>query len=180
MIITVETKKTWQIVHTRSGCEKKVATLLEKKKLEVYCPLNKFDRQWMDRKKIMAEPLFSSYVFINVAEADCENVLLTDGVINFVYWLRKPAIVQDEEIETIKRFLSEYDHVGIEKAEVLPDTEVKILNGPLVFWEGNIVEVRTNTVKIFLPSLGYSLVAEIKKESLLDTAHNQYDIKKVI
>lgn len=176
----METTKTWLIIHTRSGCEKKVVSLLEKKRLEVYCPVNKSDRQWMDRKKITAEPLFSSYVFINITEPDFENVLLTEGVLNFVYWLKKPAIVRDEEIETIKRFLSEYDHVGVEKAEVLPDAEVKILNGPLVLWEGNVVEVRTNTVKILLPSLGYSLVAEIKKESILDTTHSQYDIKKVI
>ena len=62
---------------------------------------------------------------------------------------------------------------------MLPNDKVRILNGPLVLWEGNVVEVMTNTVKILLPSLGYSLVAEIRKDNnVINKAHIQYDIKK--
>jgi hypothetical protein len=35
-----------------------------------------------------------------------------------------------------------------------------------MMWEGHVVEIRTNTVKITLPSLGQTLVAEIRKENL--------------
>ena len=62
---------------------------------------------------------------------------------------------------------------------MLPNDKVRILNGPLVLWEGNVVEVMTNTVKILLPSLGYSLVAEIRKDNIvINKALLQYDIKK--
>ena len=180
MIITVETKKQWRIAYTRPGCEKKVATLLEKKKLEVYCPLTTLQRQWIDRKRVTYEPLFTSYVFVNCPDRDTTGILQTDGVLNFVYWLKHPAIICNEEIETIKKFIAEYDYVSIEKTEVLPNDKVRIINGPLVLWEGNVVEVRTNTVKILLPSLGYSLVAEIRKDNSLNDTHANYDIKKVI
>jgi transcription antitermination factor NusG len=156
------TKKQWYALYTRPRWEKKVADLLEKKKVEVYCPLNKVHRQWADRRKVVLEPLFSSYVFVYISEREHISIKETDGVINFVYWLNKPAIIRNEEIDTIKKFLSEYDHVSLEKTEVNLNDKVRIINGPLMMWEGNVVEIRTNTVKITLPSLGQTLVAEIK------------------
>ncbi len=177
----METKKQWSVIYTRSGCEKKVAGLLDKKKIETYCPFNLIHRQWMDRKRIISEPLFPSFVFIKVSQDDFATVKETDGFLNFVYWLSKPALISEEEISTIKKFLSEYDYVSIEKTEVLPNDRVRLLNGPLVLWEGKVVEVSTNTVKILLPSLGYSLVAEIRKENkIINKTPAQTDIKKVI
>lgn len=160
------TKKQWYALYTRPRWEKKVADLLEKKKVEVYCPLNKVQKQWADRRKIVFEPLFSSYVFVFVSEQEHLSIKQTDGVVNFVYWLNRPAVIRNEEIDTIKKFLHEYDHVTVEKTQVNLNDKVRIINGPLMMWEGNVVEIRTNTVKISLPSLGQTLVAEIRKENL--------------
>jgi transcription antitermination factor NusG len=140
--------------------------LLEKKKVEVYCPLNKVQKQWADRKKIILEPLFTSYVFVHVTEQEHISIKQTDGVVNFVYWLNKPAVIRHEEIDTIKKFINEYDYVSVEKTQVNLNDRVRIINGPLMMWEGNVVEIRTNTVKITLPSLGRTLVAEIRKDNL--------------
>jgi transcription antitermination factor NusG len=75
-------------------------------------------------------------------------------------------VIRNEEIDTIKKFLNEYDHVSVEKADVCLNDRVRIINGPLMMWEGHVVEIRTNTVKITLPSLGQTLVAEIRKDNL--------------
>lgn len=160
------TKKQWYALYTRPRWEKKVAELLEKKKVEVYCPLNKVQKQWADRKKIVLEPLFSSYVFVYITEREHVSIRQTDGVVNFVYWLNKPAVIRNEEIDTIKKFLNEYDQVSVERTQVNLNDRVRIINGPLMMWEGHVVEIRTNTVKITLPSLGKTLVAEIRKENL--------------
>ena len=177
----MEKNKQWSVIYTRPGCEKKLTALLEKKRIEAYCPLNRIQRQWMERKRVITEPLFSSYVFVKARSSDHANIRQTEGFVNFVYWLNQPAIISDEEINTIKKFLLEYDHVSIEKSEVLPNDIVRILNGPLVLWEGKVVEVRTNTIKILLPSLGYSLVAEIRSDiNIINTSQTPFDIKKVI
>ncbi len=179
MIRTVDTKKQWFIIYTRSGYEKKVVALLEKKRIETYCPLNKLYHQLIGRKKVITEPLFPSYVFVKASDTEHINIIETDGFVNFVYWLAKPAVICNDEINTLKKFLTEYDSVTIEKSEVFPNDKVRILNGPLVRWEGHVVEVRTNTVKILLPSLGYSLVAEIRKDNnLINKTDLQYDLKK--
>src|SRR5215211_2634080 len=92
----------WYAVYTKPRWEKKVADLLTRKQIENYCPLNKVKRQWSDRKKIVMEPLFQSYVFVRVPKNMLTMVRETSGVLNFVYWLQKPAIIRDEEIDLIK------------------------------------------------------------------------------
>src|ERR1700759_2085013 len=64
----IQQAKNWYVVYTKPRWEKKVAKQLEQKKIEHYCPLNKVQRQWSDRKKIILEPLFSCYVFVCLDE----------------------------------------------------------------------------------------------------------------
>ena len=75
-------------------------------------------RQWSDRKKLVNEPLFPYLVFIKVTESELLSLKQVDGVINFVYWLGRPAIVRDSEIEAIKQFLDDYSNIRIEKIQV--------------------------------------------------------------
>ena len=155
-------EKKWYAVYTRSRCEKKVAELLTKKDIENYCPLNKVRKQWADRKKTVLEPLFTSYVFVKTSEKDHIQLKNTDGVINKVYWLGKPAVIRDVEIDMIQRFLGEYQNIKLEKTAVNLNDMVRIVSGPLVDHEGKVIEVKNKTVKIVLPSLGYMMSAEVE------------------
>src|SRR5579875_3926250 len=104
----------WHAVYTKPRWEKKVAALLTEKNIVNYCPLNKVRHQWCDRKKIVWEPLFTSYVFVRVAASNLLSVRQTDGVLNFVHWRSKPAVIKDEEIELIRQFLIRHEQVGVE------------------------------------------------------------------
>jgi len=156
----------WYAVYTKPRWEKKVAGLLTRKNIENYCPLNKVQKQWSDRKKIVMEPLFQSYVFVNVSSIEQLMVRETTGVLNFVYWLQKPAMIREEEIDVIKRFLNEYHNVQIEKSTVNLNDKVRIVGGPLMMREGNVLEIKNKTVKVLLPTMGYTLVAEIEKSNI--------------
>lgn len=159
-------EKKWYALYTRPRWEKKVAELLTRKQMENYCPLNKVKKQWADRKKIVYEPLFSSYVFVNIATTEIIPAKETEGVLNFVYWEGKPAVVKDEEIEIIKRFLNEHENVSIERADINPADKIRIITGPLMMREGKVVEVRQRTVKVIIPSIGFNLVAEIERSNV--------------
>jgi transcriptional antiterminator NusG len=154
----------WYAVYTKPRWEKKVATLLSEKKVDNYCPLNRVLRQWKDRKKIVLEPLFHSYVFVHIDLKERELVWHTPGVINFVFEEGKAAVVRDEDIYSIRRFLNEHDNVSVAKAEIKVNDIIRINYGPFQFMEGNVYELRKSTVKVLLPSLGFELIAEIKKE----------------
>ena len=159
-------EKHWLAVYTRPRWEKKVVRLFNNKNLENYCPLNIVERRWADRKKIIHEPLIASYVFVHAHESEYITIKETDGVLNLVHWLGKPAVIRDSEIESLKKFLNDYSNVSLEKIDVNVNDDVKVTYGPLIAREGRVVEVQYNYVKIVLPSLGYSLHAQIHKSHI--------------
>lgn len=160
------TTKKWYAVYTRPKWEKKVAQILTARKIETYCPLNKVQRQWSDRKKMLEEPLFTSYVFVHVALGEHSLVKQAEGIINFVHWLGNPAIIRDEEIDTIRRFLEEYHNVRLEKTVVNVNDRIRVTGGLLMGKEGDVIEIKNKTVKVYLPSLGFQLMAEIEKSNI--------------
>ena len=51
----------------------------------------------------------------------------TDGVLNLVHWLGKPAVIKDSEMESLKSFLTDYSNVSLEKIEVNVNDDVKVI-----------------------------------------------------
>ena len=105
----------WYAIYTRPRWEKKVNRLLSEKGFESYCPLNKVRRKWSDRYKLIEEPLFKSYVFVKIEDAERTPIRMTSGVINFVYGDGKPAVIREREIQNIKKFLDEYENVVVKE-----------------------------------------------------------------
>jgi transcription antitermination factor NusG len=163
--------KKWLAVYTRPRAEKKVSELLTRRKIENYCPINKVMKQWSDRKKVICEPLFSSYVFVRVSEYAITSLKQLPGIINVVYWLGKPAVIRDSEIEVIKRFLCEYVNIRLEKRSIAINDKIQILGGPLIELEGKVLSIGNNTVKVALPSLGYMMFAEIETSNVKVISH---------
>jgi transcription antitermination factor NusG len=155
-------EKKWYAVYTKPHCEKKVADLLTRKGIENYYPQNKVLKHWSDRKKIIHAPLFSSFVFVRIFMEEQMIVRQTNGILNFVFWLNKPAVIRDKEIEIIKRFLKEHSFVKLEKVDIHFNDVVKINPAPLIEQEGKVVSINSKTVKTILPSLGYAVYAEVE------------------
>lgn len=159
-------KKRWYVIYTKHRWEKRVFSVLRDKGIESYCPLNKVLRKWSDRLKMVEEPLFKSYVFVKITEDQKASVRLTNGVVNFVYWLGKPAVVKDREIVTIKKFLDQYENVEIEKLELKPDEKVHIISGVFMDQEATILSVTKYKVRVVIESVGYALIANLDKSKV--------------
>lgn len=157
----------WYAIYTRPRWEKKVHGLLTQKGIESYCPLNKIRRKWSDRIKLIEEPLFKSYVFVKVTDEDRTAVRMTNGVVNFVYWNGKPGVIKDKEIQSIQKFLGEYENVSLIKMDLQKDDRVVVAAGPLMDQEGKVIEVKNKVAKVVIESLGYILVADIDKNNLI-------------
>lgn len=152
----------WHAVYTKSRWEKKVADQLTKLNIENYCPLNKVERQWSDRKKIVEEPLFTSYVFVKISCREINSIRQISGLVNFVYWLGRPAVIPEKEILTIKEFLANYANVKLEKVLLNVQDTVQIINGPFADIEGNVVSIGKKTVRVLLPSLRFFMTTEVE------------------
>jgi transcription antitermination factor NusG len=159
-------KKNWYAIYTKPRWEKKVNNILLEKGLESYCPLNKVERKWSDRMKTVEEPLFKSYVFVRVNQEEQSKVRMTNGVVNFVYWQGKPAMIKDKEIEIIRKFLHEYKDVTAEPLDLRPDARVRIRQGIFMEKEAKIKKVEGNRVQVIIESIGYSLVAFVERANL--------------
>jgi transcription antitermination factor NusG len=157
----------WYAVYTKPRWEKKVFDLLTRKNIDAYCPLNKMRKKWSDRMRTVYEPLFKSYVFVRVTEAEKSAVRMTEGIINFVYWLGKPAVIKESEIENIRRFLKEHESQTIESIALKPGQRVTLQSGLLMDQEGEVLQVMHNQVLLQIDSLGYILVAKVAKADLL-------------
>ena len=156
----------WYAVYTKPRWEKKVAALLEAKGIEYYCPLNKVVKQWSDRKKIVLEPLFKSYVFVQVEEKEKWELLKINGIVNYVHWLGKPAKIKESEIETVKKFLNEFSSIEVVDETSVINSTVKIKHGVLMNYQGILMEVSGNKASVKIESMGLQLTAVFDKKNI--------------
>jgi len=156
----------WYVIYTRPRWEKKIAQLLEEKGIVHYCPLNRIEKQWSDRKKVVFEPLFKGYIFIKIEETQKWDIKMINGIINYVYWLGKPAKVKDEEIDKIKMFLQEFDDVEVIDNKIDVNSTVIINQGVLMSYKGIVVDVLGNKARVQIDSMGIRISAIFKKANL--------------
>ena len=164
----MEINEQWYALYTKPRWEKKVSKLLDDQGIENYCPINKVTRQWSDRKKVVLEPVFKSYVFVKINEKEKWELRKVNGVLNFVYWLGKPAPIREEEILTIRKFLNEFQNVEVTELSLKINDNVKVKNGVFMDYEGILVELIGNKARVRIESMGLQLVAQFDKTNLED------------
>ncbi|HEX2536429.1 MAG TPA: UpxY family transcription antiterminator [Chitinophagaceae bacterium] len=162
----MQDQKQWFVLYTKPRCEKKVAELLRKRNIEHYFPLNQVGRSLYDRVKTNEVPLFPNYVFVYTDASRHQYIRDISGVLNFVYWLGKPAVVKQEEIDAIQQFLEEYRDVRLERVDVNPKDHVRVLNGPSLHQQAEVIDIYQRKIKVLLPSLGYCMVAELTRSNI--------------
>jgi transcription antitermination factor NusG len=140
--------------------------LLLENGIENYCPINKVTRQWSDRKKIVMEPVFKGYVFVRLEDDKKWEVKNISGILNFVYWLGKPAQIRDEEIDVIRKFLNEFNDVQVEAKGFVVNSKVRIRQGVLMNYNGIVVEVIGNRAIVKIDTLDLQLSAHFDKKNL--------------
>lgn len=164
----MQVEKKWYALYTKPRWEKKIDTALVRKGIESWCPLQKVERQWSDRKKVIEDPLFKSYVFVHINDTERSKVLMTDGVLNFVYYLGKPAVIKHEEVDLIKKYLAEKDaSISILSQEgYKEEMRIKVNHGVFMGNEGTVIRGGRKKVYVKLESLGQVMVVEFPAEFL--------------
>ncbi len=155
-------QKNWYMVYTKPKWEKKVSATLTKRKIENFSPVNNKQITYFRKIKIQQEPLFESYVFVNLMENEISKIKTIDGVVNLIYWKGKPAMVQPEEIEIIKEFTADHQNIELQKTRVNLNDVAKVIDGARYSMDGNILTVKNTTAKVNLPSIGFTLCAKVE------------------
>jgi transcription antitermination factor NusG len=162
-------QKNWYVIYTRPGAEKKVASVLNKKKIEIFFPLQSRETNSFRKPKVYQEPLFKSYVFARVEASEIEKLKAVKGIVNLLYWKGKVAIINQEEIDEIKGFLENYQDIRIEKTTVKINDVAKVLNTFKNSFNGNILTVKNTMVSVNLSSFGFTLKAKVETADSLES-----------
>lgn len=156
----------WYVVYTKPKWEKKVAEKLNETGIEAYCPVITQIKQWSDRKKKVEVPLFNSYVFVRLSDIERNSVFKVAGVVRYLFWLGKPAVVRDEEIAEIKKSLS---GINISDVLVMPykkGDKIKLDSGAFNNHQAVVKEVTNTHYILVLETMGCILKIKYKKEPL--------------
>ena len=150
----------WFALYTKPRNEKKVADNLALLGIEVYCPMVSIVKQWSDRKKTKQQPLLNSYVFVKLDEKDRARVFDVSGVVRYLFWLGKPAIVKEYEILAIKEMLQEkYKEVTV--TGIQPGSKITLQEGAFKGQIATFKEQKGNKTILVLDSLGMTLILEL-------------------
>ncbi len=132
----------WYALRTRSRHEKMVRDQLAARGVEPFLPLIERSRQWKDRRKLVAFPLFPGYCFARFPLSLRITVLGTKGVVQILGNHDGPVPVPDAEIQAVNLLVTStlpYDpHPYLREG-----MQVEVIRGPLAGVRGILLRKGT-------------------------------------
>ena len=159
--------KKWYVLTAKSRQEKKVAEKLKNAGFTVYCPLQNVKRKWSDRIKIVEVPLFRGYLFIHIEDKKRDEIFDILTSIQYLFWLKRPAVVRTEEIEAIQKWLGHFDHEYIQVEKIERGSLVQLNSGPFMGEKALLVDYGQNKAVIRLKSVGLQLTVKLRENEIL-------------
>ncbi|MDA9750214.1 UpxY family transcription antiterminator [Flavobacteriales bacterium] len=146
----------WHILHTKPRNEKKVEKQLIALGINAYCPTKTEFKFWSDRKKKVSVPVLPSMVLVKISEKEKDKVFYSPAVIKYMHWLGKKAVVRQEEVDVLKKYLKvNYDilNTNISKLELGDELNLALPNKE----KGIVKKLSKSFIWIYLKSLGYTI-----------------------
>jgi transcriptional antiterminator RfaH len=159
--------RAWLVIYTKPRWEKKLADQLTAKGFTIYCPTQRVKRRWSDRTKWIDQPLFSSHIFIHIEPERRDAVYFTPGFVRFLFWNKRPAQVRETEIDTLKRWLNDFDHEAISIQPLAVGSQVSVKSGPLQGRDGIVLEQRGTKLELYLEDLQVKVSVDLGKTELV-------------
>lgn len=157
----------WYAAYTNPRAEKSVSLRLIKNNIEVYLPLVKKLKQWSDRKKWVEEPLFNSYIFVNVSEKEYTSVLATVGIVRFITFSGKAVAIPENQMSVLRRVVATNENVESTNHSFEPGDPVKIVGGPFLGLQAELVSVQNEEkVIIRIEAINQVLIVNVSKAFL--------------
>ena len=163
----VKDNKKWFAIYVKSRSEKKVLKLLEDIGIESFLPLITRVKQWSDRKKKVEEPLFRSYLFVNIPLNDYYTILNVNGVVKFITFEKKPVPVPDNQIIAIKEYLNDTELHSINYEDFKEGELVRVKTGQMKDLVGRFVKINgKHRVIIDIEAVGQSLAVNVARSNV--------------
>ena len=143
----------WNGIYTKSRSEKKVEERLKNIGTEAYCPVRTEVKFWSDRKKSILVPVLPSMVLVKIEKNKRNQVFDIPGVVRYMFWLKKHAVVRDSEVDSLKLLLESNNIIEQNVASYNVGDEIKISSFEDQL--GIIKKISKNQIWVVLKQLGY-------------------------
>ena len=151
--------ESWHVIYTKPRAEKKVEERLNNFGIEAYCPVKQQVKQWSDRKKKILVPVLPSMVLVNIDEKERNKVFDIPGVVRYMFWLGKHAIVKEKDVDSLKTLLTQNNIVGHDTITLKVGEKVNVPG--FENQSGIIKKISTNQIWVVLNNLGYVIKLRI-------------------
>lgn len=161
--------QSWYAIYVRPRSEKKVSQILENAAIDHFLPLQRKLRRWSDRMKWVDLPLIPGYCFVHLEEQNLLDVIRLTHVLSVVRFNGKPAIVKDNQIEFLRRLLSQ-NEIGYKIASSMPEPgqEVEIIAGAFIGLRAEMVRVnRKSKIVLRLEQISNAFLLEIPTNDVI-------------
>lgn len=149
----------WNVIYTKSRSEKKVEERLKNIGIEAYCPVRTEVKFWSDRKKSILVPVLPSMVLVKIEKNKRNQVFDIPGVVRYMFWLKKHAVVRDSEVDSLKLLLESNNIIEQNVASYNVGDEIKISSFEDQL--GIIKKISKNQIWVVLKQLGYVVKLKI-------------------
>ena len=149
----------WNVIYTKSRSEKKVEERLKNIGIEAYCPVRTEVKFWSDRKKSILVPVLPSMVLVKIEKNKRNQVFDIPGVVRYMFWLKKHAVVRDSEVDSLKLLLESNNIIEQNVASYNVGDEIKISSFEDQL--GIIKKISKNQIWVVLKQLGYVIKLKI-------------------
>ena len=151
--------ESWHVIYTKPRAEKKVEDRLNDFGIKAYCPVKKEIKQWSDRKKKILVPVLPSMVLVNIDEKERNKVFDIPGVVRYMFWLGKHAIVKEEEVDSLKTLLTQNNIISQDTIALKIGEQIDVPG--FENQSGIIKKISNNQIWVVLKNLGYVIKLKI-------------------
>ena len=146
----------WYVLYTKPRSEKKVEEELLSLGIHAYCPTRSEIRIWSDRKKSIQVPVLPSMVLVNIDEKDINRVFECPGVVRYMFWLGKRAVVRQLEVDIFKKYLNgDFNLINIKPSAIKVGDNFSLSS--FNYEKGIVNRISNNNIWIYLKSIGCSV-----------------------
>ncbi|MCM8771153.1 MAG: transcription termination/antitermination protein NusG [Candidatus Omnitrophica bacterium] len=167
--------KKWYVVHTQTGSEEKVKSILEKKIAasnmqdvisQVIIPTEQVSEIRSGKRKISERKFFPGYIMVEMElnEKTYMFIKSVPGVTSFIGLGKRPQALAEEEVNNILKRSQETQIKPSPKVVFEIGEQVRVIDGPFVNFSGTIEEIHPERgkLKVSVSIFGRSTPVELE------------------
>lgn len=155
-------RMSWNVLHVRPRCEKKMAEFCRIQRYQYYLPLRKETKVYQRRKVTVEKPVFPGYVFVSYDRDQRVELLKTNNIVRILESLDEKRLLH--ELEQIQKALAVDSTLGAVSA-LQKGRLIRITGGPFMGVEGQISDLK-GPAKVLLnvDMIGRAVAVEVDRD----------------